>query len=105
MVVSTTTGTMVELGAHLDVRSVGLARAMLYEVIEQADGDVVIDMTRVESIDAAGLGMLTAVHLRCERAGHRLVLRSCSREIRRVLAVTRLHRILHLDRAHGPLTA
>ena len=105
MVVSSTTSSMVELGAHLDVRTVGLARAMLYEVVEGSDGDVVIDMAVVESIDAAGLGMLTAVHLRCERAGHRLVLRNCSRDIRRVLAVTRLHRILHVDRAHVSLSA
>ena len=49
-------------------------------------------------IDAAGLGMLTAAHLRAERAGHRLVLRNCSDEVRRVLAVTHLNRVLHIDR-------
>ncbi len=102
---SSTAGDMVTLGAHLDVRTVATARAALYAVIQDADGDIVLDLTHVESIDAAGLGMLTAVHLRCERAGHRLVLRNCPDEIRRVLAVTRLNRILHLDRAHVGLTA
>ncbi len=105
MVVSSTTSNMVKLGAHLDVRTVGSARATLYSVIEDGAGDVVLDMANLESIDAAGLGMLTAVHLRCERAGHRLVLLNCPREIRRVLAVTRLNRILHLDRGHVSLSA
>jgi anti-sigma B factor antagonist len=99
MVVSSTTSNVVKLGAHLDVRTVGSARGMVYEVLEAAGGDLVLDMADVESIDAAGLGMLTAVHLRCERAGHRLMLQNCPRDIRRVLAVTRLNRILHLDRA------
>ena len=49
--------------------------------------------------------MLTAAHLRAERAGQRLVLRNCSNEIRRVLAVTRLNRVLHVDRGHLSLTA
>jgi len=105
MVVSSTTRNSVTLGSHLDVRNVGMARASLYAVIEDASGDVVIDMANLESIDAAGLGMITAVHLRFERSGRRLVLRNCPREIRRVLAVTRLNRILHLDRAHLRLSA
>ena len=62
-------------------------------------------MGALEIIDAAGLGMLTAAHLRAERAGQRLVLRNCSNEIRRVLAVTRLNRVLHVDRGHLGLTA
>lgn len=105
MVVSSTTSTMVKLGAHLDVRTVGMARETLYAALEQSSGDVVLDLANVESIDAAGLGMLTAIHLRCERSGHHLVLRNCPREIRRVLAVTRLNRILHLDRGHARLSA
>lgn len=102
---TTTIKDTIQLGAHLDVRTVGAAREQLYEVIGESGGDVVIDMAALESIDAAGLGMLTAVHLRCERAGHRLLLRNCPRDIRRVLAVTRLNRILHVERAAAALSA
>jgi anti-anti-sigma factor len=98
MVVSTATRQVVRLGPHLDVRNVGSARTALDDAVVSATGDVVVDMGAVESIDAAGLGMLTAMHLRCERSGLRLVLSNCPREIRRVLAVTRMNRILHLDR-------
>jgi anti-anti-sigma factor len=88
---------VVKIGAHLDVRNVEPVRTMLNQAIETA-GDVTVDMGALEVIDAAGLGMLTAAHLRAERAGHRLVLRNCSKELRRVLAVTRLNRLLHISR-------
>ena len=108
MVVSSTITNLVKIGSHLDVRNVARVRTMLNGVLESnADrpGDIVIDLAALEIIDAAGLGMLTAAHLRAERAGKRLLLRNCSNEIRRVFAVTRLNRILHVDRRHLGLTA
>lgn len=105
MVVSSTTTNMVKLGSHLDVRNVSMARTTLYAVVQDATDDVILDMGALEMIDAAGLGMLTAMHLRCERNGLRMVLRNCPREVRRVLAVTHLNRILHVDRAHIRLSA
>jgi len=108
MVVSSTVTKLVKLGSHLDVRNVGQVRKILNDVLESASdlpSVVVIDLAGLEIIDAAGLGMLTAAHLRAERAGHHLVLRNCSDEIRRVLAVTRLNRILHVDRRHLGLSA
>jgi anti-sigma B factor antagonist len=108
MVVSSTVTSLVKIDSHLDVRNVGHVRTTLNNVLESATGDpavIVVDMAALEIIDAAGLGMLTAAHLRAERAGQRLVLRNCSNEIRRVLAVTRLNRILHVDRRHLRLTA
>jgi anti-sigma B factor antagonist len=98
MVVSSTIADLVKIGSHLDVRNVGQVRTVLHQAIAAADGDVVVDMAGVEVIDAAGLGMLTAAHLRAERAGRHLVLRHCSDDIRRVLAVTHLNRVLYIDR-------
>ncbi|MBA2699285.1 MAG: STAS domain-containing protein [Nocardioidaceae bacterium] len=93
------------LGSHLDGRNVAVVRNGLNDVLARATRDVVIDMGALESIDAAGLGMLTAAHLRAERSGQRLLLRNCSKEIRRVLAVTRLNRVLRLDRGNLELSA
>lgn len=92
---------LVTLEAHLDGRNVATVRTTLNDALETTVGDVVVDMGALQLVDAAGLGMLTAAHLRAERGGQRLVLRNCSKEIRRVLAVTRLNRVLRLDR--GPL--
>jgi anti-anti-sigma factor len=105
MVVSAAVTELVLLGSHLDVRNVGEVRAMIDQVLETATGDVVVDIGAVDSIDATGLGMLTAAHLRAERAGHHLILQGCRDDVRRVLAVTRLNRVLHLDRRRLELTA
>lgn len=105
MVVSSTHTDLVKIGSHLDVRNVEKVRTTINSVIDSATGDVVVDMAGLEIIDAAGLAMLTAAHLRAGRAGRRLVLCSCTDEIRRVLAVTRLTRVLNLDRSHIQLSA
>ncbi len=94
-----------QIGPHLDVRNVGVVRSRLNALLDQADTNVTLDLAGVEMIDAAGLGMLTAAHLRAERSGHHLVLRNCTKELRRVLAVTRLNRILHIDRSSLQLSA
>ena len=98
MVVSSTIADRVKIGSHLDVRNVGHVRTVLHHAIEHADGDVAVDLAGLDVIDAAGLGMLFAAHVRAERAGHRLVLRNCSDEVRRLLAVTHLNRLFHIDR-------
>lgn len=99
MVVSSTSSELIKVGAHLDGRNVAHVRSLLNDVIARASADVVLDVSAVDMVDAAGLGMLTAAHLRAEQAGVHLVLHRPSRELRRVLAVTRLSRVLHLDRA------
>lgn len=105
MAVSSTSLDVFTVGSHLDGRNVAVMRADLNEVLAKATGDVVLDMAALTLIDAAGLGMLTAAHLRAERAGRRLLLRNCSKEIRRVLAVTRLNRVLRFDRGNLELSA
>lgn len=98
MVVSSMITDLVKIGSYLDVRNVAQVRTVLHDVIASAQGDIIVDMSAVERIDAAGLGMLTAAHLRAQRAGHHLVLRNCSDDVRRVFAVTHLNRVLHIDR-------
>lgn len=96
---------LVKIGSHLDVRNVGEMRTVLTAAQDSAVTDLVIDMSALEVIDAAGLGLLAAAHVRGERIGHRLVLRSCSKELRRVLAVTRLNRVLYIERSSLDLSA
>jgi anti-sigma B factor antagonist len=98
MVVSSTIGDLVKIGSYLDVRNVGNVRTVVHQAIDQAEGDIAVDLAGLDVIDAAGLGMLTAAHIRAERAGRRLVLRNCSDEVRRILAVTHLNRLFHIDR-------
>ena len=102
MQVSAGGGVLVLVG-DLDVRSVSGVREALVQLMETTPGDVVIDVSGVELIDVAGLGMLAAAHRRAEREGRQLFLRGCQGSVRRVLSLTRLGRVLHQDTE--PVTA
>ena len=92
-------GADVWLAGVLDVRSVAAAREELTQALARSDGALLVDVSAVEAIDAAGLGMLVALHRRARRLGRRVVLREPQPAVRRVLARTRLHRILPVQRA------
>jgi anti-sigma B factor antagonist len=89
----------IKVGAHLDVRNVAHIRTELNAALDSQRGDVIVDMRDVIMIDAAGLGMLTAAHLRAERAGRHVILRYVPDDVRRVFAVTHLNRVFHIDRS------
>jgi anti-sigma B factor antagonist len=82
---------------RLDASRVAEARAALSLLIDTAPGDVVVDLSAVDLVDVTGLGMLAAAHRRLERAGRHLVLRGCGDHVRRLLAVTRLSRVMHVE--------
>ena len=88
------------LPERLDVTTVGELRDAMTLAIESGpDVDVVIDVSRVRVVDSVGLGLLVTTHRNCLRAGRRLVLVDPQPRLLRLLAVTRLHRVLHLERA------
>ena len=53
------------------------------------------------SLDVAGLGVLVAAHRKARHRGVRLVICNPQPRVLRILAVTRLHRVLVLDRAQS----
>ena len=86
------------LHGHFDVRSTGLVRDALYAQIESTTGDLVVDLTDVEAVDATALRVLAAASKSMERRGRVLVLRGCSPALRRVIAFTRLGRLVTVER-------
>ena len=52
-----------------------------------------------------GLGLLVATHRRTQLLGRQLVLRHPLPAVIRILAATRLHRILHIERTPLPISA
>jgi anti-anti-sigma factor len=87
------------LPERLDVSTVAEVRDALHLAMTASPAlDVVLDVSRVEVVDAAGLGLLVTAHRNCARLGRRLVLTDPRPRLLRLLAVTRLHRVLHLDR-------
>ena len=91
------TGT-VHVTGTLDVRSVSRARETLEAALAMGAGDLVVDLSGLEALDAAGLGVLVSAHRKAQRLDRRLVLRRAQPPLLRTLAVTRLHRVLHLER-------
>ena len=87
------------LPERLDVSTVASVRdALSCALAASPTGDVVADVSSVEVVDAAGLGLLLTTHRTCARLGGRLVLVDPQPRLLRLLAVTRLHRVLYLDR-------
>ncbi|MFF0297072.1 STAS domain-containing protein [Kitasatospora sp. NPDC004615] len=94
------TGLAIE--GRLDVRSAADAKARLHAAVDGGEGDFVLDLCRLESWDATGLGVIMGTHRRAGRAGRRLVLREVPVQLQRLLVATRLHRILAVEGAALP---
>lgn len=95
-------GERVELHGPLDVHTVADVRVQLHGCIDAGDGDVVVDLTDAQVMDATGLGVLVGAHRRAQRAGRQLVLTGVNARLGRLLLATRLHRVLRVD---GEITA
>ena len=88
---------VVSVGNRLDVGTVAYVRPRLHEAVDSGDNDLIVDLSGLEMIDATGLGVLVGTHRRAVGAGRRLILRGVPPRVMRVLAVTRLNRVLTVE--------
>jgi anti-sigma B factor antagonist len=85
------------LGA-LDVTTAATIRADLTDLLAAGGtDDLVVDLHQMGALDTVGLGLLVGIHRQAQRAGRRLVLTGVPLRMSRVLAVTRLNRVLTID--------
>lgn len=99
MVVSVAAGYVLALSGRLDASSATEVRDALHGAIDAGDGDLVVDVSGVDLVDATGLGVLLGAHRRAGRAGRRVVLRDASPSLVRVLRLARLHRVFAFEPA------
>jgi hypothetical protein len=108
----------IAVGTRVDASTVAVLRAELRAAVDAAGsgdagsrdvgsgdagdaGDIVLDVSTVQFVDATGLAMLLGVRRYAERAGRRLVLRGTPRRFARLLRATRLDRVLIVERSIG----
>lgn len=93
-----TSGETFRLSGRFDGRSTDVVREALYAYIDRCPEDVVVDVSGVESADVTAVRLLAVASRRTERSGRRLVLRGCCPAVRRLLVVSRLRRLMQLER-------
>ena len=91
----TVPGQRLSLDGRLDVHNAADVRLALVDAVSAGSGDLLVDLSEVEALDATGLGVLVGAHRRADRAGRTLVLTDCSLPVARVLFLTRLEKVLH----------
>ena len=94
-----TNGNTLELSGSLDVRCTAELRTAVYRLLEEHEGDVGVDISRVESIDLTTLKMLAVANRSAERQGRRVVLTGGSPGVRRLMHLSHLRSMLHIKPA------
>jgi anti-anti-sigma factor len=89
--------TALELSGVLDVRRTGDIRAVVYAELARSTGDVVVDISRVESVDMTTLKMLAVANRVAERQARRVVLRGASPGVRRLLHLSHMRWMIPLE--------
>ena len=93
-----TDGPTILLSGDFDVRSTMEVRNAIYERLQGYDEDVVIDLTHVTAVDMTALKVLAVATRQAARSGHHLTLRGCGPSVRRMLHLTRLIRVVEVER-------
>jgi anti-anti-sigma factor len=94
-----TDGPTLVLNGDFDVRSTMEVRMAIYELLGGNSDVVVVDLSDVASVDVTALRVLAAATVEAGRAGHHLVLRGAGPAVLRLLHMSRLIRVVELERA------
>jgi anti-anti-sigma factor len=86
---------LVELHGELDVATAATARTLLADATGRAGVGVIVDLSHVAFLDAAGLGVLVGALRRSRHLPAGLSLAAVPPSIRRLLHLTGLDRHLH----------
>src|SRR4051812_41973276 len=93
-------GPVLVLVGDFDVRSTFQVRNALYDRLASFD-DVVVDLSEVDAVDMTALKVLAAATRQTAREGRHLTLRGCTPAVRRMLHLTRLARVVEVERGRA----
>src|SRR3954449_11022763 len=89
--------TALELSGALDVRRTADVRAAVYAELTRGTGDVIVDISRVDSIDMTTLKMIAVANRVAERQARRVVLRGASPGVRRLLHLSHMRWMIPVE--------
>ena len=84
---------------ELDIATLPQLRAQLEDALSVRPGRLVLDLTRCGFLDAQAMTVMLDVHKQAWRQGGRLVLRGCSEQCLRLLALAGLVGVFELEPA------
>jgi anti-sigma B factor antagonist len=79
---------------EIDITNAGQLRAALLHAAARSGPAVVVDMTRTRFCDSAGLHALIGAHKRARAEGRQVKLAVTGAQVRRILALTALDRLI-----------
>lgn len=94
-------GARLELVGDFDVRSTSRVRTALDDAMAHHD-HVVVDLAGVANVDVTALRLLAAASRRASRDGHRVVVASPGRAVRRLMHLSHLARVMEVERVATP---
>jgi len=90
--------TVVELTGHLNLgNELMTVEAAVKSVIDEGARKLVIDVTQLDYIDSAGIGMLVACNGRIEKAGGKMRVSGAQGSVAKTFEVVHMDRITSLD--------
>jgi len=96
----TTTGTgpvVVTAVGEFDFESSDRLRSALMTVVQEGDGNVVVDLSRTEFLDSIAIGVLLQAWQRLRSLDRELVIRSPHERIRRVLQIASIGEVVRVE--------
>ena len=87
-------GTICQLSADLTFNDHEAFRSMLDDAVAQASGEIVLDLSKLEFIDSAGMGMLLVAQERSQSEGWSLVIDKPQGQVQKMLELAKLGQVV-----------
>lgn len=88
---------VVRLRGRLTFNDHAKLRALIREMLENAESKQVLELSALEFVDSAGIGMLLIAREELDGVGKKLVLRAAQGQVKRVLTVAQLSKIVDIE--------